>query len=293
MQPYTDGIDLNCGCPQSWAIKEGYGCYLLKNIEIIEDMMKTVRRNTPNDFSVSLKIRLLDKSIKSTINLCRQLESLNVTFITVHGRTAREKTNPDFPVDFNAVAEIKKSLSIPLIFNGDVMKLSDAERFHEATNCDGYMTARGILSNPALFSGYNKTPLSCLQDWLDISAKQNEDVMSYQTFHHHFVFMMESLVKKEDFMKFNNIHKRRAGVYEFFQKKFSMEPKNIEFPKNIECHFDDSKYKALMKDDNFWSRQYSSESSHGKFFLSKMHKSDSTPDDYLDMMDNATELLFQ
>lgn len=293
IQPYADGVDLNCGCPQSWAKKEGYGCYLLRNTEIIEDMMKTVRRNTPSDFSVSLKIRLLDKSIKSTISLCQQLESLNVSFITVHGRTPSEKSNADFPVNIEAIAEIKKSLKIPVIFNGDVMSLSDADRYYEATKCDGFMSARGILANPALYAGYETTPLSCIQDWLDISKRQKENVMSYQTFHHHFVFMMENLVDRTGVKIFNNIRGKRAGVYKFFKETFSMEPEDIEFPKNIECHFDDSKYKALIKDDNFWASEYSSESSHGKFFLGKMHKLNTVPDDYLDLMDDANNLLFQ
>lgn len=294
VQPYADGVDLNCGCPQSWAKKEGYGCYLLKNTELIEDMMKTARRNAPSDFSISLKIRLLDKSIKSTIDLCRKLESLNVSFITVHGRTPSEKATADFPVDFEAVAEIKKSLQIPVIFNGDVKSLSHADNFYEATKCDGFMSARAILSNPALFSGYSKTPFSCIQDWLDMSLNQSEEEMTYQTFHHHLVFMMENLLSKEDYVEFNNIHGRRSGVYDFFREKFSIEPKDINFPKNLQCHFDDSEYKALIKDDNFWTSQYSSETSHGKYFLSKMHKvKNSAPDDYLDMMDNANELLFQ
>lgn len=258
--------------------------------------MKTARRNMPNDFSVSLKIRLLDKSLKSTINLCRQLESLNVTFITVHGRTPSEKSTSDFPVDIDAISEIKKSLNIPLIFNGDCMRLSDAENFHEATKCDGVMSARGILTNPALFAGYDKTPLSCVQDWLDISGRQSEREMTYQTFHHHLVFMIENIASKADYVKFNNIHKRREGVYEFFREKFSIEPQPIDYPKNINCKFDDSKYKALLQDESFWSNlEYSSESSQGKFFLSKLHRVNTPQEkdfDYLDAMDSAN-LLFQ
>lgn len=258
--------------------------------------MKTVRRNAPNDFSVSLKIRLLDKSIKSTVNLARQLESLNVTFITVHGRTPSEKASADFPVDVQSIAEIKKSISIPLCFNGDVKSLEDADNYYDATKCDGFMSARSILSNPALFSGHVKTPRSCIQDWLDISYHQNEEEMTYQTFHHHLVFMLEHMLKKSDYVELNNIHEKRSGVYDFFKEKFSMEPRDVNFPKNIQCHYDDTKYKDLINDENFWTTQYSSETSKGKFFLSKMYKigkTNSTPDDYLDMMDKANELLFQ
>lgn len=257
-------------------------------------MMKTVRRNLPNDFSVSLKIRLLDKDIKNTVDLCRQLEALNVTFITVHGRTPSEKASKHFPVDVEAVAEIKKSLSIPVIFNGDVKTLQGADRIYEATRCDGIMAARNILSNPALFAGYKSAPLSCVQDWIDISLRQDEEAMTYQTFHHHLVFMTEHLFKnKRERSKFNNITEGRAGCYEFIKEKFNLEPKDINYPTNLPCSFDDTTYKALINDANFWSSDYSSESSHGKFFLGKLVKSKADPnDDYLDMMDNCNDLLF-
>lgn len=142
IQNYADGVDLNCGCPQSWAMQDGYGSYLLKKPEVIEDMMKTVRRNVPSTFSVSVKIRLLNKDLNTTIDLCRKLETLNPTFITIHGRTPREKSTSEFPVNVEALAEIKKSLRVPIIFNGDVVSTDEADKFFEATRCDGMMTAR-------------------------------------------------------------------------------------------------------------------------------------------------------
>lgn len=56
--PYVDGIDLNCGCPQRWAMQSGFGCALLKDPELIKDLTSTLRRTFPNDFSVSVKIRV-------------------------------------------------------------------------------------------------------------------------------------------------------------------------------------------------------------------------------------------
>lgn len=56
--PYVDGIDLNCGCPQSWAIETGYGCAMLRDPQLIKDLTATVRRTLATDFSVSVKIRV-------------------------------------------------------------------------------------------------------------------------------------------------------------------------------------------------------------------------------------------
>ncbi|KAL7023419.1 hypothetical protein ACKWTF_012605 [Chironomus riparius] len=288
IQNYVDGVDLNCGCPQKWAKEDGYGCYLLKKSEVIEDMMKTVRRNTPSDFSVSIKIRLLTKDIKNTVELCRQLQSLNVSFITVHGRTPSEKSSSDNPVDYEAITEIKKSLSIPVIFNGDVSSLDDANKFYEHTRCDGFMSARGMLANPALFAGYKETPVSCIHDWIDIHHQQN-DRMTFQNFHHHLVFMMESMLNKAERNLFNDFTKKKQCL-EFLEEKFSLTPKPINFPQNTLCTYDDSNYKQLISNEEFWRSSYTSESSHGQFFLSKLHKIKTKNDDYLEFMDNCSDL---
>ncbi|KAG8223137.1 hypothetical protein J437_LFUL000559 [Ladona fulva] len=57
---YSDGVDLNCGCPQRWALKEGYGSSLLTKPELIKDIVLRVRNMLPSSYSVSVKIRILD-----------------------------------------------------------------------------------------------------------------------------------------------------------------------------------------------------------------------------------------
>lgn len=279
IQSYADGVDLNCGCPQSWAMHDGYGSYLLKKPEVIEDMVKTVKRNAPSTFSVSVKIRLLNKDLSSTIDFCRKLETLNPTFITIHGRTPREKSTSEFPVNVEALAEIKKSVRLPIIFNGDVASLEEADRFYEATGCDGMMAARAALTNPALFANHKATPLSCVQDWINIHHRQGEK-MTYQNFHHHLVFMMENLIKKQERNLFNEFTKRQQCL-DFLKEKFSLEPELTNYPENIECVYDDASYKNLIKQKEFWSSDYSTESSHGQYFLGKLHKvrADDDPDD--------------
>ena len=285
VQNYSDGVDLNCGCPQKWAMQDGYGSYLLKKPEVIEDMVKTVRRNVPSSFSVSVKVRLLNKDLSSTIDFCRQLESLNPTFITVHGRTPSQKSTAEFPVNIEALAEIKKSLKIPVIFNGDVVSVAEADRFYEATKCDGMMSARAVLANPGLWDSHLDTPLSCVQDWINIHHRQG-DKMTFQNFHHHLVFMTENLMTRSERSHFNDLSKKQQCL-DFLKEKFSMEPQHIEFPVNTECIYDDSSYKSLINQEEFWSSDYSSESTHGKFFMSKLHKVRPDPEaDYLEFMDN-------
>ena len=89
--PYVQGIDLNCGCPQRWAIKSGYGAALIEKPELVHAMVRSVRNVTT--LPVSIKIRVKD-DIHRTVELVRQAEAAGVSFITVHGRTVTQRKEP-------------------------------------------------------------------------------------------------------------------------------------------------------------------------------------------------------
>uniref|UniRef100_A0AAV2J4R5 tRNA-dihydrouridine(20a/20b) synthase [NAD(P)+]-like n=1 Tax=Knipowitschia caucasica TaxID=637954 RepID=A0AAV2J4R5_KNICA len=154
--PFSDGVDLNCGCPQRWAMSSGYGACLINKPELVKDMVRTVRDQVdePN-YSVSIKIRIHD-DIRKTVDLCQKAESAGVSWITVHGRTAQERHQP---VHYDGIKTIKDCVNIPVIANGDIKYLKDVETIHKLTGVDGVMSARGLLANPAMFSGFEDTPL--------------------------------------------------------------------------------------------------------------------------------------
>lgn len=58
VRPYCDGVDLNCGCPQTWAIAEGIGCKLMACPELVRDMVRAAKQRCGEEFSVSVKIRI-------------------------------------------------------------------------------------------------------------------------------------------------------------------------------------------------------------------------------------------
>ncbi|XP_058821633.1 tRNA-dihydrouridine(20a/20b) synthase [NAD(P)+]-like isoform X2 [Topomyia yanbarensis] len=289
--PYVDGVDLNCGCPQRWAMSDGYGSALLKTPEIIADMLAAVRRNLPSTFSVSVKVRLLQRSLKATVDMCRQLQASGITFITVHGRTPAEKTN--VPVDKEALKEIKNSLSIPVVVNGDVFSLRDADVMRDITNCDGVMAARGMLSNPALFAGYSKTPLECIQRWLNITAEADTDI-TFQAMHHHLTFMAESILTRQQRIVFNNLSKDKQLVYDFFREEFQLEAQPCDHPCKLVCSFDDTSYwhkvRAKAADHVGHADNYLGASTDGAFFNSIVNKQ--TDDDSVEDVDFMEGSLF-
>lgn len=200
--PYADGVDLNCGCPQRWAMKDGYGCALLSKPEVIHDLVRSIKNNLPNRFSISVKIRVL-KELKRTIDLCQQLEKCGVTFLTIHGRTPSQKSGDKINED--ALRTAIESVSIPVIANGGVKSLDDANLLYKNVNCNGVMAASAILSNPALFSGENRTPLNCVKYWMDLKDKAC-DRITFQCYHHHLVFMLDKLLTKQQKNDFNTLN---------------------------------------------------------------------------------------
>ncbi|NXY72247.1 DUS4L synthase, partial [Glareola pratincola] len=195
--PFADGIDLNCGCPQRWAMAEGYGACLINKPELVQDMVRHVRNQIDNPrFSVSIKIRI-HEDLKRTVDLCQKAEATGVSWITVHGRSVEERHQP---VHYDAIKIIKQSMSIPIVANGDIKTLKDAENVHHLTGADGVMVARGLLANPAMFAGYEETPLKCIQDWVDIALEHGTP---FTCFHHHLMYMMERITSKQEKKVFN------------------------------------------------------------------------------------------
>ncbi|XP_039210414.1 tRNA-dihydrouridine(20a/20b) synthase [NAD(P)+]-like isoform X1 [Crotalus tigris] len=215
VSPFADGIDLNCGCPQRWAMAEGYGACLINKPELVQDMVRSVRNQAEKPtFSVSVKIRI-HEDLKRTVDLCQKAESAGVSWITVHGRNVEERHQP---VRYHAIKTIKDSVSIPVVANGDVKSLKDVESIHERTGADGVMVARGLLANPALFAGYEDTPLQCVQDWVDIALDHGTP---FTCFHHHLMYMLERVTSKQE-KKIFNVLSSTSAVLDYLRDNYGI-----------------------------------------------------------------------
>ncbi|KPP74812.1 tRNA-dihydrouridine(20a/20b) synthase-like [Scleropages formosus] len=211
--PFSDGVDLNCGCPQRWAMAEGYGACLINKPELLSDMVRQVRNQVENpNYAVSIKIRI-HKDLKQTVDLCQKVQAAGVSWVTVHGRTVDERHQP---VHYDAIRTIKDSLSIPVIANGDVKNLRDVESTYLRTGVDGVMAARGLLANPAMFAGYEETPLECVWDWVDIALEHGTP---FTCFHHHLIYMLERVSSQPERRVFNALSSTSA-VIEYLQKTY-------------------------------------------------------------------------
>lgn len=103
----------------------------------------------------------IDYIHRETYEFVKRAESVCVDYITVHGRTRKQKSTE--PVNFEGIKLVKESVSMPVFANGSIFSNADAEEMYDKTGVDGVMSARGLLQNPAFFSGYEYTPWECIE----------------------------------------------------------------------------------------------------------------------------------
>ena len=143
-----DGIDLNMGCPARKVACSGEGSGLLREPSVARQMMeKTVKASV---LPVSVKMRIgWDREHMNAREIARMAEDSGIAQLTVHGRTREQQYSGT--ADWDIIAEIKQSLKIPVIGNGDIFSAEDAVYRLRTTGVDGVMIGRGALGNPWLF----------------------------------------------------------------------------------------------------------------------------------------------
>lgn len=144
-----DAIDINMGCPAPKIAGNGGGSALLKDPDLAFEIMKEVKRAV--NIPVTVKIRLgWDKDSINCVEMAKRAEAAGMDAITVHGRTRMQMYAP--PVDRVLIGEVKKTVSIPVIGNGDITDGKSAAKMIEDTGCDYVMVGRGALGRPWVFS---------------------------------------------------------------------------------------------------------------------------------------------
>lgn len=151
-EPYSVAIDLNLGCPQRSAHSGHYGAFLTDPCDrpLVLSMVSAVARGV--GIPIFVKIRLQDQ-LEDTLAFCRQLEAAGAALIAVHGRVrghwAHRRSGP---ADLEAIAAVKRTVSIPVLTNGNVRNAEDLLSTMACTGADGVMSAEGALDDPAIFA---------------------------------------------------------------------------------------------------------------------------------------------
>jgi len=143
-----DLLDFNAACPAKKVIRRGEGAGLLKEPRKLYDLLKLVVESSSRP--VSVKIRTgWDTDSVNCVETARYSEDAGVSAVFIHGRTRMQGYSGS--VDYKAIAEVKRAVSVPVIASGDVLSAELAVKMFEETGCDGILVARGALGNPWIF----------------------------------------------------------------------------------------------------------------------------------------------
>ena len=143
-----DVVDLNCGCPVPKVVNNLQGSALLTDLKRMGKAIETIKKYSNKPYT-SVKIRLGYEK-KNHVAIAKVCEESGADFIAVHGRTRSGRFKA--PVDYDAIAEVKANVSIPVIANGDIDSAKKAKWVLEYTKCDGIMVGRAAVGRPWIFT---------------------------------------------------------------------------------------------------------------------------------------------
>lgn len=141
----ADIIDINMGCPVPKVTKCDAGARWLLDPKKIEEMVSAVVEVVSKPVTVKMRMGWDSEHIYAVQN-AQAVERAGGSAVSLHGRTREQLYTGT--ANWDIIREVKQSISIPLIGNGDVVTPEDAKRMLEETGCDGVMIGRGALGNP-------------------------------------------------------------------------------------------------------------------------------------------------
>ena len=149
-----DIIDINMGCPvPKVAVKSQAGAALLKNPEKIKQIVSAVVEAVT--VPVTVKIRSgWDSNSINAVEVAKICEEAGASAICVHPRTRSQGYSGK--ADWSIIKSVKETVKIPVIGNGDILTIYDAQRMLKETGCDAIRIGRGVLGNPWLIKQIDK-----------------------------------------------------------------------------------------------------------------------------------------
>ena len=142
-----DIIDLNCGCPAPKVVNNLQGSSLLTDLPQMAKVIETIKKYSNKEYtSVKFRLGFNEKNHEEIARICQES---GADYIAVHGRTRAGRYKA--PVDYDAIAEIKRAVSIPVLANGDIDSPAKARWVLEHTGADGIMIGRAAVGKPWIF----------------------------------------------------------------------------------------------------------------------------------------------
>lgn len=163
-----DTVDLNCGCPVDKVTKDGSGSSMLKNPELIGEVISNMVAAVKIPVTVKIRAGWDEDSINATL-ITRIAEEAGAQAICIHGRTRQQAYKG--PANWEYIKACKEvARTIKVIGNGDVMDAPSALKMFELTGCDAVLVARGTLGQPWIAED-----ICCLLEGKPLPTRTHED----------------------------------------------------------------------------------------------------------------------
>ena len=152
-----DIIDVNMGCATRKVSGRGAGAGMMPQPELVAETFRLL--TTHLSVPVTGKIRLgWEESQKNYLEIAHIMEDNGAALIAMHGRTKIQKYGGQ--ADWDAIAQLRQAVSVPVIGNGDVKTPADIERMKSHTGCDAVMIGRAAIGNPWIFARIDKADVA-------------------------------------------------------------------------------------------------------------------------------------
>ncbi len=151
VEPFFDVIDYNMGCPAPHITQQMAGGALLQNINLTQKILQTLVSSVKKPVTLKMRAGVEDQLVFKEI--AKVAENQGIQMITLHARTVQQGYSGQS--DWSLIKELKQTVDIPIVGNGDVTTPELAKKMIDETNCDYVMIGRGAMGNPFLFEQIN------------------------------------------------------------------------------------------------------------------------------------------
>lgn len=225
VESIADIIDINMGCPAPKVVKNGDGSKLLLNLELAENIVKEVVKAVEKPVTVKFRKGWNNSNIVA-VEAAKRFERAGASALTIHGRTREQYYSGN--CDLDIIKQVKESVNIPVIGNGDVRDIKSAKKMFDYTGVDGIMIGRASLGNPWIFrniiKGLNnqiinedvptkKERLDTILEHLDLEIQEKGEYVAIREMRKHISGYTKNLPNSSEFrQKMNTIEDKEELI---------------------------------------------------------------------------------